>query len=395
MNEDDVYHRLALHLSSLGMGYPVCQELEEILKENFTLLEATVALALPTKVPPLKTTSVEEIAHGIDIPKKELIQILDNLTSRGLLFSHRTKTGKKGYALQQMGYGFPQAFFWKKETNPHTKQMAHLIYKYYKAKNINFETYGITKTKNYRYIAIKEALDHVHDIHAVLPSDQMENVIKKAKVIAVAHCSCRVHAELLERRRCDYPTEVCLKYDELAEYVIEQGLAREITKNEALEIIKRCEEAGLVHMVDNAQEDIKHTCNCCPCCCWSVGSIMRRKIPRDVLVATYFIRETDKELCVGCGECIDICPVDAITIESDLPVVDTEWCIGCGLCLRPCSTSAAKLKRKTPSVPPKDFRELHKKILDERMESVLPEHHALNHNPLEKKREKRTKTLHF
>ena len=59
--------------------------------------------------------------------------------------------------------------------------------------------------------------------------------------------------------------EVCLKYDELADYVIERQMAREISKAEALEIIQQCEEAGLVHMVDNAREEIKHTCNCCGC----------------------------------------------------------------------------------------------------------------------------------
>lgn len=386
---DEVYRRLVLHLSSLGMGYPAAEELEEILKENFTPLEARVALALPTKVAPLEIATVNEIAQEIDLPQEELAKILEDLSSRGLLFSGKTTRGKKGYALQQMGYGFPQAFFWKGEKSPYTQRMARLFYKYWKAKDFNFEVFGTTKTKNYRYIATKEAIEHAHDIHAVLPFDRMEEVIQKAKVIAVAHCSCRVHAELLEKRRCNHSTEVCIKYDELAEYVINQGLAREITKEEALEIIKKCEEAGLVHMVDNAQEDIKHTCNCCSCCCWSVGTIKRRRIPRDVLIATYFTRETDKELCAGCGQCVDICPVDAITMESEFPVVDNEWCIGCGLCLRPCSTSAAILKRKTPSIPPKDFEELHKKILEERLEHIHSEHHSLNHNIQEEKKRKR------
>lgn len=360
----EVYRQLAQHLATLGMGYPPGEELEEILKENFTPQEATIALSLPTKVPPLELASIDEIAQKSDLPRSRLAEILESLSSRSLLFSGRTKDGKKGYALQQMGYGFPQAFFWKGEKSPHGQKMAHLIHKYAKAKNVNFEAYGTTKTKNYRYIPVKEAIEH--DTHAVLPFEQMEGVIKKAKRIAVAHCACRVTAELLERKRCDHPMEVCMKYDELAEYVIERGMGREISKTEALEIIQQCEEAGLVHMVDNAREGIKHTCNCCGCCCWSVGTIKRRRIPRDVLVATYFIRETDKEVCTGCGQCVDICPVDAIAMEGDYPAVDNEWCIGCGLCLRPCPTSAAILKRKTPDIPPRDFGELHTKILQER-----------------------------
>jgi Pyruvate/2-oxoacid:ferredoxin oxidoreductase delta subunit len=151
--------------------------------------------------------------------------------------------------------------------------------------------------------------------------------------------------------------------------LIERGLGREISKKEAVEVVRRSEEAGLVHLVDNAREGIKHTCNCCGCCCWSVGSIRRRTIPRDVLMATYFLRETDEEKCTGCGSCADICPVGCVIMEGDLPVVDRDWCIGCGVCAVPCPTSAVKLVRRPGVVPPKDFKELHNQILKERMAS--------------------------
>jgi NAD-dependent dihydropyrimidine dehydrogenase PreA subunit len=346
------------------MGYPQGTHLEEILRENLSLLEAKVALSLPTKVPPLQITEIDEISQKIDLSQEELAKVLEDLASRGLLFSGTTKKGRKGYALQQMGYGFPQSYFWKREKTPHTQRMAQLIVKYRKETDLDLNVYGTTKTKNYRYVPIEKAIPL--DIHAVFPFDKMEEVINKAKAIAVSHCSCRVAAELLKGEPCQYPMEVCIKYDELAQYVIDRGLARKITKAEALEIIKECEEAGLVHMVDNSQKNIKHTCNCCPCCCWSVRNIRKRRIPRDIFMATYFIRDTDKELCSGCGECVESCPVDAITIDSDYPVVDTEWCIGCGLCIRPCPTSAAVLKRKTPSTPPNTFEELHTKIIQER-----------------------------
>jgi Na+-translocating ferredoxin:NAD+ oxidoreductase subunit B len=131
-------------------------------------------------------------------------------------------------------------------------------------------------------------------------------------------------------------------------------------------VVRKAEEAGLVHLGDNARDGIKHTCNCCGCCCWSVGTIRRRKIPRDILMATYFLRETDKQRCVGCGKCRDICPVEAIRMEGDFPVVDTEWCIGCGVCAVPCPSSAIRLTRRSDAIPPKDFKELHEQILRER-----------------------------
>ena len=115
-------------------------------------------------------------------------------------------------------------------------------------------------------------------------------------------------AQLLGKRKCTHVLEACIKYDDLAEYVIERRLARKITRQEALSVIRASEEAGLVHLVDNAKEGIRHTCNCCGCCCWSVGSIRRKTIPRDVLMATYFLRETDEDRCTGCGACVGDLP---------------------------------------------------------------------------------------
>ena len=141
---------------------------------------------------------------------------------------------------------------------------------------------------------------------------------------------------------CEHPIEVCLKFDDLADYLIERGLGREITREEALAIIKQSEEAGLVHFVDNAEGPVKHNCNCCGCSCWNVGTIRRRKIARDDLMATYFMRTTDDDACVGCGACLDICPVQALTLEDGVAVVDEEWCIGCGLCVPRCPTGGRR-----------------------------------------------------
>ena len=365
MHARDIYKRLADHLFSLGMGYPPREDLEEILRENFTSREARVALALPTGVIPLQPTGIDEIMEVVHLPRAELEDMLEGLSQRGLLFSGKTEDGKKGYALQQVGFGFPQAFFWKGEDTPHARNMATLVAKYFNRK-VTQEAYGPAQTKPFRYIPVRESIGS--DIGAVYPYHMMEYVIKQARVIAVAHCPCRMTA-YLRGRGCEHPSEVCMKFDDLAEYVIERQLARKITREEALGIIKESEEAGLVHFVDNAIGDIKHTCNCCGCACWSVGSIKRRKIPRDTIMATYFTRGTDKDACTGCGECVEACPVDAITMEGDFPAVDEEWCIGCGLCVAKCPTSGAQLRLRpdrVDHVPMPDFKMLHERILEEK-----------------------------
>ena len=360
---DDVYTRLAKHLGALGMGYPETEELIEILRDNFAPQEAGVALAIPTKVIPFEPATVVEVARHVKLPKKELESILSNLAHRGLLFSKKMKDGTKRYALQQFGYGFPQTFFWRGVDTPNAKKMAELVTKYARTEQLQ-EVYGDTQTKAFRYIPASPSIEP--ESHAVFPFEMMEEVIKKVQVIALVHCPCRATVHLMGKKRCDHPLENCMKYDELAEYLIEKGIGKEITKEKALDIIKRSEEAGLVHLVDNAREGIKHTCNCCGCCCWSVGTIRRKRIPRDVLMATYFLRETDRERCTGCGQCVEICPVNVVKMEGDFPMVDQEWCIGCGVCAIPCPSSAIRLVRKSDALPPKDFKELHQQILKER-----------------------------
>ncbi|MBC8419715.1 MAG: 4Fe-4S dicluster domain-containing protein [Desulfobacteraceae bacterium] len=149
--------------------------------------------------------------------------------------------------------------------------------------------------------------------------------------------------------------------------LLDRGLARKVSKDEALKILGDSEKEGLVHMVDNAQGQIKHTCNCCGHYCWNVGIIRRRKVPRDSLMEVYFTRRTEMEECIGCGACEEICPVDAVKMVDEKAEVDLDWCIGCGVCGVSCPTGAIGIERRAgKDDAPKDFEHLHQKIRAER-----------------------------
>ena len=197
------------------MGYPIRDDLIDILVENLTPWEAEVALAIPTGVIPMTPVSPKDISPNIDLPLAELIRALDELTGKGMLFSGKTETGEKGYALLQVGFGFPQTFFWKGEDTPHSRKMAQMVAKYFN-RDVTAEAYG-SKTKPFRYIPVGKSLKQ--DLQAVYTYHMMEKVIEKTQVIAVAHCPCRISYRLAGRG-CGHPTEVCMKFDELAEFVI-------------------------------------------------------------------------------------------------------------------------------------------------------------------------------
>jgi MinD superfamily P-loop ATPase len=100
-----------------------------------------------------------------------------------------------------------------------------------------------------------------------------------------------------------------------------------------------------------------------------VGPIKRRKVPRDLIMATYFMRSTEEDACIGCGECVDVCPIDAVELVDDAPVVDEQWCIGCGVCSVRCPSDAITMTMRpdrTGELPAEDFKALHEIILKEK-----------------------------
>ncbi len=360
---ENVYHRLAKHLEDLIMGYPFNEALLDLLREMFDPQEARVALAIPNNLSPLEVVDETTITNRSDLQRETVAEKLESMAARDLLYTAQTRTGKKGYALLQVGYGVPQTFFWGGRQDDRAAQMAKLILKYFTVPTTE-KVYGGVPTKTYKYSPANLSVDL--PMQGVMPYEEIGSIVNATTKIAVAHCPCRMSAKILGRTDCRHSLEVCIKYDDMAEFVVSRGLAREVSKDEARNILINCEKEGLVHMVDNAQGQIKHTCNCCGHYCWNVGIIRRRKIPRDILMAVYFIRETDLDACIGCGACAEICPVDAVVMADERPVVDQDWCIGCSVCAVSCPTGAISIVRRSDKAAPMDFADLHGRIKVER-----------------------------
>ncbi|HDP96896.1 MAG TPA: 4Fe-4S dicluster domain-containing protein, partial [Euryarchaeota archaeon] len=172
----------------------------------------------------------------------------------------------------------------------------------------------------------------------VLPQESLSSIIGNAKKLALTECSCRVMA-----RKCDNPTDVCMLLDDFAEHCIERGSAHEISINQAIDVLMRCEELGLVHQLNNSEEGgYQFICNCCSCCCTVLRGMVL--LGKDFLaIKSRYVSSVDESLCMGCDLCERRCQFHAIRIEDSVAIVDQDRCFGCGLCVSACPTRALKL----------------------------------------------------
>jgi NAD-dependent dihydropyrimidine dehydrogenase PreA subunit len=188
----------------------------------------------------------------------------------------------------------------------------------------------------FRVIPINE---NIESKSKVLAYEDAAQIIDRASVIAVTNCPCR-----MIMRKCDKPIDVCLQINRGAEYAIKRGTGRKIHAEEAKNILRRAEEAGLVHLTENKAALGTVICNCCACCCIGLP-YMKNPSTSSMLVPSRYQAVIDGEFCTGCGICAEACPMDAISmIESEPAKLREEACIGCGVCTNVCPEDGIHLR---------------------------------------------------
>ena len=184
----------------------------------------------------------------------------------------------------------------------------------------------------------------------VLPSQVLEYFINKAKNHWIMDfCICR------SSMNCqDYPVDLGCLFLGDAVLDINPQLGKLVTKEHALDHLRKCREAGLVQMIGknrldaqwlgvNNGEKLMSICNCDPCCClWRVSSILAPKIGSKIKkMPGVVVQVSDK--CIGCGKCLkNICFVNAISLKDNHAVISKE-CRGCGRCVNICPQNAIEL----------------------------------------------------
>jgi NAD-dependent dihydropyrimidine dehydrogenase PreA subunit len=155
-------------------------------------------------------------------------------------------------------------------------------------------------------------------------------------------------------RGCDKPLEACLIFGTGAYFYEQNGLGRSISRQEALDILKTGEKAGLVLQPSNSKKPT-NICLCCGCCCQVLKNMRALDRPALAVHTNYYARVIE-DRCTSCETCLERCPMGAITVDG-VAAVDPDRCIGCGLCIPTCPGEAIALKQKADTdqyIPPEN-----------------------------------------
>jgi ferredoxin len=198
-------------------------------------------------------------------------------------------------------------------------------------------------------IQVNEPIQRPTD--TVLPSAVVAHFIEQSEFHWIMDfCICRASDDCQ-----DYPQDLgCIFLGE-AVLKINPKLGRLVTRQEAMDHLRRCQEAGLVHMIGRNKLDtiwlgatpgqkLLTICNCCPCCClWRVLPHVDRNIG-DKITRMPGVSVTVNDSCRGCKLCVrQVCFVDAIQMADGRAVIDGDLCRGCGRCVEICPLDAIDL----------------------------------------------------
>jgi ferredoxin len=183
---------------------------------------------------------------------------------------------------------------------------------------------------------------------------------------AAMECICR-KGRALVGEPCSQTTrrDTCLTFGQAADYMVEAGAARFVSRDEMLELLDEADRDGLVLQPENTRHPL-FVCCCCGCCCGVLTTAKRLPEPAEYFSTNYYA-EVDTVTCEACGTCQSRCQMDAVSLDSGRAVVSRSHCIGCGLCLTTCQSGSISLRRTDRErVPPKNTASLYVQLYRER-----------------------------
>lgn len=354
--ENDVYRQLLDVMTARGGEYAGADipEFFEMAKVLFTPEEAEVNNAMPKE-----PVTAQQMAEIMDRDEEWVEKILEAMADKGLCVG-LDFGGTTVYKSARFMIGIFEFQFMPGRVTDRDKEIARAIHNYKTAFNKIKPFDPDPKVSGIRVITIDRTVNPQDEVHTY---DQVKTYIEENDQIAITACYCR-HAALLRGEDLhDMPTDTCMQFGASAQFAVERLGGRSVTKEEAMGVLDKAEEAGLIHMSQNMAEGIGFICNCDRWHCTPVTQALKAPKPARIM-SSGFQPQFDPDACVACETCLDRCPSEAISMgEEDVPQVEPDRCFGCAVCASGCPSDAISMVHKPEYVaPPQNFKELKKAI---------------------------------
>ena len=357
MADAEIYSRFIAWLDKAWWHLPASEYLLPSIKAFLTPEEAALLTGLP-----FKPTELKEIASLKGAEPDDLGPKLDALARKAAV-GRMKMGGGIFYNLNDAFFIFFRGPLSALDPDPSAKSMAPPLNRYFR--DGLMDQLAPVHTKPLRTIPIDKTVD---DPRGIMPYEDAMGIIDSQDFLSVSKCPCRQRKRLdPDDAGCQHPEEVCLHFGNLGRYLVDNGIGRKITKEEAKDILKMSADAGLVHAVSNRQQDTDTICNCCKCSCLFFESYHVLKHDKSHDFSNYRLK-VNRETCKACGLCMERCPVEALRLEDFPPasnerkkaarLVSPDHCLGCGVCVHKCPTQSLVLElRPEIQEPPRDARE--------------------------------------
>ena len=336
---DSPYRRLANRLDALPNRFPPSEDESDLrlLARLFNPQEAALAAdLLPEKEGPAEIAARNCNRMGLD--SREITMMLREMAKKGLIAIGKTAQGRLGFGLLPFVVGIYEA-----QAGRIDAEFARLFEDYYQ------QAFGDSlkiRPQVHRVIPVRESIPNTLEVQ---PFESAASLVDGAKAWGLLDCICRTQKSLIGEA-CGHPLDVCMVLSDRPGAFDGLGAARPLTREEAHQTLHRAADAGLVHCVSNNQLDLWYICNCCTCSCGILRGMADLGIA-NVVARSAFVNQVDRALCAGCGECLQTCQFDALSLETIIQVNDTR-CVGCGVCVPVCPHQALGLHRRPDEALP-------------------------------------------
>lgn len=329
MSKKDIYDELAemIDQEDITGGMPATPSFMKLLRIQFTPVEAEMAVKIRTT-----GGTLDELSERLGMEKDKLEKKLLAMADKGIIIYDPAEENPVFRTVAMTAGGLTETGLWGNIRFPYTVELGKVMHQVGKEHG----EHSLSKL-GFPYTPVWAAEKALPD--DTLPSENLLEAVKEAGHWSVSMCPCRLSRALVDPENpCTHMMETCVHTGALSRYAVKHGMARELTHEELAELLRKCNEDGLVHTINL----LGQICNCCEDCCPIFGTY---KMGAPTFEPSPFAAQVDEDSCAGCETCADRCPVNAIKIDG-AAAVDRDTCIGCGVCIPSCDTEAVKLVRR-------------------------------------------------